>query len=234
MSPARLDPAPATGPMTRAGTPMASIPGGTSRVTTLPAPTMAPSPIVTPHTMVALAPTLARRPTLVVTNVQSASVSSSPSAPTARGRRSFVKQACGPMKAPSSIVTPDGMKANGRTLTLRPRVTPLWISTNEAILQPSPIEHPYRLTSSGCGMTTSRPSWTSLAIKGGASGGDGETLVCRARHRGRHALDGLVGQLRVHRERDDLIGGFFRGREIAAPVAEVGVRGLEVDGDRVV
>ena len=34
--------------MTRAGTPPTVAPGGTSRVTTAPAPTVAPSPIVTP------------------------------------------------------------------------------------------------------------------------------------------------------------------------------------------
>src|SRR5262245_43198624 len=56
------------------------------------------------------------------------------------------------------------MKANASILTLRPMVTPRWISTKDAILQPSPTAQPYRLTCSGWWMTTSLPSLTSGAI----------------------------------------------------------------------
>ena len=42
--------------ITLAGFPATKQPGGTSRVTTLPAPTMAPSPMVTPFKMMALRP----------------------------------------------------------------------------------------------------------------------------------------------------------------------------------
>src|SRR5256885_8265905 len=56
------------------------------------------------------------------------------------------------------------MNANASIFTLRPIVTPRWISTKDAILQPSPTAQPYRLTCSGWWMTTSLPSLTSGAI----------------------------------------------------------------------
>ena len=64
----------------RAGTPATMVCGATSRVTTLPAPTMAPSPIVTPHRIVLPVPMEAPRFTVVGTTSQSASVCSAPSA----------------------------------------------------------------------------------------------------------------------------------------------------------
>src|SRR5690606_26455582 len=72
-------------PMTRAGTPATIANGGTSFVTTAPAPTSAPSPILTPARIVALEPMEARRPTWVSTTFQSASVCSEPSGLVARG-----------------------------------------------------------------------------------------------------------------------------------------------------
>ena len=50
-----------TGPMTRAGLPATSMPGGTSAVTTLPAPTSAFSPIVISGSSVTLTPMRAPR-----------------------------------------------------------------------------------------------------------------------------------------------------------------------------
>src|SRR5262245_44363442 len=63
----------------RAGLPATTPPGGTSFVTTAPAPTSAPSPIVTPHRMTAPLPIDARRPTHVGTTVHSVSVLGLPS-----------------------------------------------------------------------------------------------------------------------------------------------------------
>src|SRR5262249_54131349 len=68
-----------------AGTPATMVYGGTSCVTTAPAPTMAPSPIVTPARIVALVPIDAPFPTRVSTTFQSASVCNAPSAVVARG-----------------------------------------------------------------------------------------------------------------------------------------------------
>ena len=59
-----------------------------------------------------------------------------------RGKRSFVKHACGPMKAPSSIRTPVGRNAKASILTFAPMITPRWISTKAAILVPSPMVQP--------------------------------------------------------------------------------------------
>src|SRR3954453_6338434 len=58
----------------RAGTPATMVCGATSRVTTLPAPTMAPSPMVMPHRIVLPVPMEAPRLTTVETTCQSASV----------------------------------------------------------------------------------------------------------------------------------------------------------------
>src|SRR5262249_23634487 len=62
----------------RAGTPWATVCGGTSLVTTAPAPTIAPSPMVTPARMTAPLPIDARLLTRVGTTFQSASVCSAP------------------------------------------------------------------------------------------------------------------------------------------------------------
>src|SRR5450631_2035914 len=58
----------------RAGFPATTVLGGTSRVTTLPAPTTARSPMVTPQRIVLLVPMDAPRFTTVSTTCQSASV----------------------------------------------------------------------------------------------------------------------------------------------------------------
>src|SRR6478609_5310653 len=87
--------APSPVAMTRAGTPPTVAPGGTLRVTTAPAPTVAPSPMVTPPRTTARWPTNTRSPmttgpvprtaarsarpwSLVATNTPSASTTSSP------------------------------------------------------------------------------------------------------------------------------------------------------------
>src|SRR5258708_38378464 len=86
------------------------------------------------------------------------------------------------------MATPDGMNAKASTFTLRPIVTPRWISTNEAILQPSPIAQPYRLTCSGGWITTLAPRRTSGAITADRSVGpdrDARRLAARLDGRGR-------------------------------------------------
>src|ERR1700674_74350 len=146
------------------------------------------------------------------------------------------------MKAPSSIVTPLGMNANGCTLTLRPSRTSRWISTKEPILQPSPIRQPYRLTSSGWGMTTSRPIWTSGAISGSASCKDRQApprsgvvpAADGARHSPRYPVKRSGVHLWVQGQRKHLVGRALGLGEVTPPVPEVGVCGLEMDRDRVV
>src|SRR5256885_11125407 len=78
------------GPSTRAGLPATIVRGGTSRVTTLPAPTMACSPISTPQRIVVPDPMDAPRRTRVGTTVQSAAPCTSPAAVAARGYLSLV------------------------------------------------------------------------------------------------------------------------------------------------
>jgi hypothetical protein len=83
----------------RAGLPHHTVRGGTSRVTTLPAPTIASSPMVLPAMMVALAPIEAPRLTSVGTNPP---VGRRPE----RGNGSLVKATPGPTKTSSSSRTP--------------------------------------------------------------------------------------------------------------------------------
>src|SRR5881409_1324493 len=82
----------------RAGLPATMASGGTSRVTTAPAPTIARSPITMPGRMVVLAPMEAPRFTNVCTNVGGYCL--------LRGNASLVKVALGPMKTSSSMVIP--------------------------------------------------------------------------------------------------------------------------------
>src|SRR5438876_2903368 len=63
----------AFGGRARAGIPATTARGGTSLVTTAPAPTIAPSPIVTPGMMTAAVPMAARRRTSVASRAQSTS-----------------------------------------------------------------------------------------------------------------------------------------------------------------
>ena len=67
-------------------------PGGTSLVTTLPAPMVAPSPMVRPQRIVALVPMETRWPIRVGITFQSASVCSEPSGFAARGNLSLMKE----------------------------------------------------------------------------------------------------------------------------------------------
>src|SRR5437868_1997825 len=76
----------------RAGTPATVAPGGTSRVTTAPAPISACAPMVTPHMMMAPLPIDAPRQTRVGTTDQSRSVWSSPPATVALGWRSLMNR----------------------------------------------------------------------------------------------------------------------------------------------
>src|SRR5581483_6168588 len=81
----RAQAAGATDLSTFAGLPATTAPGGTSFVTTLPAPMSAFSPTVTPHRSVAPDPIDAPRLTRVGTQTQSASVCKLPSPFVARG-----------------------------------------------------------------------------------------------------------------------------------------------------
>jgi hypothetical protein len=85
--------------MRRAGTPVTSANGGTSRVTTAPAATKACAPTATPQTTVAFAPIVAPRPTRVCSKARRRSVP-------ARGVRTFVNTADGPTNTSSSSATP--------------------------------------------------------------------------------------------------------------------------------
>ncbi len=118
------------------------MPGGTSFVTTLPAPTIAFSPTVTPARIVALEPIEAPFLTSVGMHTQSASVWSPPPSAVARGYMSLMKVTLWPMKTSSSIVTPSQMKVWLEILQFCPIFAPFWISTKVPILLSSPISQP--------------------------------------------------------------------------------------------
>src|SRR5262249_4147961 len=86
-------------PVCLAGTPVTSAYGGTSRVTTAPAPTNAYSPKVTPQTTVALAPIVAPRLTSVRLYACFRETA-------LRGLMTFVNTIDGPQKTSSSSSTP--------------------------------------------------------------------------------------------------------------------------------
>ena len=97
---------------------------------------MADSPISTPHTMVAFAPTDAPRLTRVGVGCQSAF--------TARGSRSFVKAADGPMNTSSASSTPRYTDTLFCTFTRSPIWTPWSTKTFFPSVQPAPITEPLR------------------------------------------------------------------------------------------
>jgi len=72
--------------------------GGTSFVTTLPAPTIAFSPMVTPHKIVELVPMEAPFLTNVGTTCQSASVCKPPFGTVERGYLSLINETLWPIK----------------------------------------------------------------------------------------------------------------------------------------
>src|SRR5262249_27378134 len=144
---------------TRAGLPATIVPGGTSRVTTAPAPTMASSPIVTLAKIVTPVPIEAPFLTSVFSTCQSCSVWRAPPAAVARGYMSLTNMTPCPMNTLSSIVTPSQMNVWLEILQRRPTVAFFWISTNAPIFVSSPISHPYRLIK--VESLTSFPSLTS-------------------------------------------------------------------------
>ncbi len=75
-------------------------------MTTAPAPTVANRPTSRPATTTAPAPIEAPVRRRIGLTTQSSARASSPLAVIARGNRSFVRMAFGPMKTPSSTVTP--------------------------------------------------------------------------------------------------------------------------------
>ena len=93
----------------RAGFPATTVFGGTSRVTTAPAPTRTLSPIVTPPSIVAFEPIDALRQTRVSTQCQSSCPLISPCLFVAAGSKSLINiTPCATMTS-SSIVTPSQM-----------------------------------------------------------------------------------------------------------------------------
>src|SRR5580700_9172346 len=130
---------------TFAGLPATIVFGGTSRVTTLPAPTIAFSPITTLERIVAPDPIEAPFFTSVSSTFQSCSVCKLPPSAVARGNVSLTNVTPCPMNTSSSIVTPSHTKVWLETLQFFPTVAFFWISTNAPIFVLSPISHPYRL-----------------------------------------------------------------------------------------
>src|SRR6266853_96398 len=144
---------------TRAGLPATMVRGGTSRVTTAPAPTMASSPIVTFARIVAPVPIEAPVLTSVFSTFQSCSVCRPPAVAVARGYISLTNITPWPMKTLSSIVTPSQMNVWLETLQRLPTDAFFWISTNAPIFVSSPISQPYKLMN--VESLTSFPSLTS-------------------------------------------------------------------------
>src|ERR1700731_684863 len=99
-----------TGRKIFAGLPATIVLGGTSRVTTLPAPTIAFSPITTLDRIVAPDPIEAPFFTSVNSTFQSCSVCRLPPSAVARGNVSLTNVTPCPMNTSSSIVTPSHTK----------------------------------------------------------------------------------------------------------------------------
>ena len=135
---------------------------GTSRVTTLPAPTMAFCPMTTFERIVAPDPIEAPVLTSTGSTFQSFPVWSSPLGVVARGYKSLTKVTPWPMKTWSSIVTPSQMKVWLEILHRRPTFAFFWISTNAPTFVSSPMSQPYRLMNFAS--LTPFPSLTSGAM----------------------------------------------------------------------
>src|SRR3954447_5470629 len=120
--------------MIRAGLPTTMACGGTERVTTAPAPTIAPTPISSPGRIVAFAPIEAPRRTSVR--------GYSSSQWRLRGKRSLVNVALGPMNTSSSTVTPLHSCTPDLTVTRSPTTTPFSTNTPSHRLQSSPTRAP--------------------------------------------------------------------------------------------
>src|SRR3954453_124817 len=120
--------------MIRAGLPTTMACGGTERVTTAPAPTIAPTPISSPGRIVAFAPIEAPRRTSVR--------GYSSSQWRLRGKRSLVNVGLGPMNTSSSTVTPPHSCTPDLTVTRSPTTTPFSTNTPSHRLQSSPTRAP--------------------------------------------------------------------------------------------
>jgi hypothetical protein len=105
----------------RAGFPVTTTPGGTSCVTTAPAPTIAPWPISMPGRSVAFAPMDAPARTTVRANASGRW--------RLRGNGSFVNVALGPTKTSSSSVTPSHNCTPLLTVTRSPTATSFSMNT---------------------------------------------------------------------------------------------------------
>src|SRR5258706_9582289 len=152
-----------TGRKIFAGLPATMTFGGTSRVTTLPAPTIEFSPTITLERTVAPEPMDAPRLMTVASTFQSLSVCSSPSGVVERGYESLIKVTPWPMKTLSSMATPSQTNVWLETLQRRPTVAFFWISTKAPIFVSSPISHPYKLMN--LESRTPFPNFTSGAIE---------------------------------------------------------------------
>src|SRR4029079_569649 len=126
---------------TLAGFPTTILLGGTSLVTTLPAPTIAFSPIVTFDKIVQPDPIDAPFLTYVLSTFQSASVWSW-SPVVARGKESLMNATLCPMKTLSSMFTPSQTKVGLEILQRLPTFAFFWIWTNAPIWVSSPISQP--------------------------------------------------------------------------------------------
>src|ERR1019366_231921 len=134
-APADNEPAPSY-PTMRAGFPATIAIGGTSLVTTAPAPTMSFSPMVSPGRMVALAPMDAPR----LTRVRAKRAGCCP----LRGKGSLEKVALGPTNTSSCSVTPSQTWTPHLMVTRSPMRTSFSMNVWSQMLQAAPITAPGR------------------------------------------------------------------------------------------
>jgi len=118
----------------RAGLPVTMAFGGTSRVTTAPAPTIANAPTVIPGSIVALAPMLAPRLILTCRNCSGRCL--------LRGKGSLANVAFGPMNTSSSTRMPSHNWTPHLMVTRFPTTTSFSMKTWSQMLASSPITAP--------------------------------------------------------------------------------------------
>ena len=125
-----------TNPAGRAGLPLTSVNGATSRVTTAPAATREKVPIVTPGRTIAPAPR---------EHPRSSRVTGCSTYRLERGYRSLAKLTPGPMNTSSWTRKPSYKATKFFTVTLSPRITSFSMNTPSQILQSRPSRAPGRM-----------------------------------------------------------------------------------------
>ena len=145
-----------TQPIRLAGFPTTRAWGGTVRVTTLPAPTIANSPISIPHRIVALAPIVAPCRISVGANSDCRLI-------LARGFRTFVNTQDGPRNTSDSKVTPEKMETLFWILQPGPISTSGPTTTFCPSEEPAPIRAPSRIWQK-CQIRTPELSFTPSSI----------------------------------------------------------------------